>query len=166
MLKLKERPYFTPNDPEFMGADDSESIQNAVDKAHELGVNQVVIPRINARTGEEAWYIQRTIKLDNCYMEQKQSAYCQMFTNSLAHEQASKLPENEQHHIQILGIGNVTLSGGKPNGLLERTSGRNGLPSIWRNHIIYFHNARDIVIERSEERRVGKECRSRWSPYH
>ena len=22
------------------------------------------------------------------------------------------------------------------------------------------------VIRRSEERRVGKECRSRWSPYH
>ena len=30
---------------------------------------------------------------------------------------------------------------------------------------------KDIMIElikqqRSEERRVGKECRSRWSPYH
>ena len=24
----------------------------------------------------------------------------------------------------------------------------------------------DIIKERSEERRVGKECRSRWSPYH
>ena len=24
----------------------------------------------------------------------------------------------------------------------------------------------DIIINRSEERRVGKECRSRWSPYH
>src|SRR2546430_5555931 len=24
----------------------------------------------------------------------------------------------------------------------------------------------DIVPARSEERRVGKECRSRWSPYH
>ena len=23
-----------------------------------------------------------------------------------------------------------------------------------------------ILKERSEERRVGKECRSRWSPYH
>ena len=23
-----------------------------------------------------------------------------------------------------------------------------------------------LVIARSEERRVGKECRSRWSPYH
>ena len=24
----------------------------------------------------------------------------------------------------------------------------------------------DLLAERSEERRVGKECRSRWSPYH
>ena len=23
-----------------------------------------------------------------------------------------------------------------------------------------------VIIGRSEERRVGKECRSRWSPYH
>ena len=23
-----------------------------------------------------------------------------------------------------------------------------------------------MIAERSEERRVGKECRSRWSPYH
>ena len=24
----------------------------------------------------------------------------------------------------------------------------------------------ELLAERSEERRVGKECRSRWSPYH
>ena len=24
----------------------------------------------------------------------------------------------------------------------------------------------DVLTYRSEERRVGKECRSRWSPYH
>ena len=24
----------------------------------------------------------------------------------------------------------------------------------------------EMQIRRSEERRVGKECRSRWSPYH
>ena len=24
----------------------------------------------------------------------------------------------------------------------------------------------DLLVARSEERRVGKECRSRWSPYH
>src|SRR5690349_23989145 len=29
------------------------------------------------------------------------------------------------------------------------------------------HGTRDSLLEqRSEERRVGKECRSRWSPYH
>ena len=26
--------------------------------------------------------------------------------------------------------------------------------------------APSVVLLRSEERRVGKECRSRWSPYH
>ena len=29
-----------------------------------------------------------------------------------------------------------------------------------RGHIVA------LAVERSEERRVGKECRSRWSPYH
>src|SRR5256886_15873940 len=28
------------------------------------------------------------------------------------------------------------------------------------------HFARAVELQRSEERRVGKECRSRWSPYH
>ena len=28
------------------------------------------------------------------------------------------------------------------------------------------NSAKVLVNERSEERRVGKECRSRWSPYH
>src|SRR2546426_10731133 len=32
----------------------------------------------------------------------------------------------------------------------------------------YFYHTPQLQIaqERSEERRVGKECRSRWSPYH
>ena len=29
-----------------------------------------------------------------------------------------------------------------------------------------FDEQFDIILNRSEERRVGKECRSRWSPYH
>ena len=28
------------------------------------------------------------------------------------------------------------------------------------------YELRDVPLLRSEERRVGKECRSRWSPYH
>ena len=30
----------------------------------------------------------------------------------------------------------------------------------------YLLDKVEIVSDRSEERRVGKECRSRWSPYH
>ena len=30
----------------------------------------------------------------------------------------------------------------------------------------YLHEGHKSLIDRSEERRVGKECRSRWSPYH
>ena len=38
-----------------------------------------------------------------------------------------------------------------------------------RERIIYVGKAkvlRNRLVLRSEERRVGKECRSRWSPYH
>ena len=30
----------------------------------------------------------------------------------------------------------------------------------------FLSNNAIIILIRSEERRVGKECRSRWSPYH
>src|SRR2546427_139616 len=33
-------------------------------------------------------------------------------------------------------------------------------------HVIDTTAGRTLFGERSEERRVGKECRSRWSPYH
>jgi len=31
---------------------------------------------------------------------------------------------------------------------------------------VYLSTLHDAGLARSEERRVGKECRSRWSPYH
>ena len=50
------------------------------------------------------------------------------------------------------------------------------LVSYAMRHDLELMEAEDIVLEtfhhiwqireRSEERRVGKECRSRWSPYH
>ena len=44
-------------------------------------------------------------------------------------------------------------------------------PGCDHGHDEESRNGRDIKIDileayRSEERRVGKECRSRWSPYH
>src|SRR3989442_897801 len=34
------------------------------------------------------------------------------------------------------------------------------------NRAVKAVGSRDVEAGRSEERRVGKECRSRWSPYH
>src|SRR3712207_7112056 len=39
---------------------------------------------------------------------------------------------------------------------------RNGL----QGHGVRLRQLLDRRLPRSEERRVGKECRSRWSPYH
>src|SRR2546429_8465792 len=36
----------------------------------------------------------------------------------------------------------------------------------FRLHIVHLATGRALGMLRSEERRVGKECRSRWSPYH
>src|SRR5690554_7240107 len=45
---------------------------------------------------------------------------------------------------------------------------RINLPSLTERDLEFIHYAieKDIEIGRAEERRVGKECRSRWSPYH
>ena len=42
-----------------------------------------------------------------------------------------------------------------------------GIDKIWRRKgIAFLRPFSPASILRSEERRVGKECRSRWSPYH
>ena len=44
---------------------------------------------------------------------------------------------------------------------------QSGWTSEWRNKYgSQLNDVKTIEIQRSEERRVGKECRSRWSPYH
>ena len=54
--------------------------------------------------------------------------------------------------------------------LLEQRNADLWLLSFQRNSTlaerIPKHVILDLEHERSEERRVGKECRSRWSPYH
>ena len=35
-----------------------------------------------------------------------------------------------------------------------------------RDKSVISRHIKNVFTERSEERRVGKECRSRWSPYH
>src|SRR2546426_10612258 len=55
----------------------------------------------------------------------------------------------------------------KSSGSLGFRGSRKGTPFAAQQAAMNAANmARDHGVRRSEERRVGKECRSRWSPYH
>ena len=43
---------------------------------------------------------------------------------------------------------------------------KNKLRVVYGDYTLGVHGEGFDYIFRSEERRVGKECRSRWSPYH
>ena len=59
-----------------------------------------------------------------------------------------------------------------PDAAVRRLShiGSTAVPGIWAKKYEKRMDRQDtdpaIESSRSEERRVGKECRSRWSPYH
>ena len=65
---------------------------------------------------------------------------------------------------------NIHIPSDKIVGLVgDSGSGKSTLCKILSNYIHKFEG--EVTIDnktlcRSEERRVGKECRSRWSPYH
>ena len=67
----------------------------------------------------------------------------------------------QQEAADQMGVSNKTVSKWENGaGLPDITV----LPALAE---LYGVTADDILAgERSEERRVGKECRSRWSPYH
>ena len=50
--------------------------------------------------------------------------------------------------------------------LLQQALNDGGEHDIPCKYINYFYEMVAKSMWRSEERRVGKECRSRWSPYH
>src|SRR5260221_1123085 len=51
-------------------------------------------------------------------------------------------------------IGRLIMAGGHATDIADQAAKE----GVW--------DLRRAGLERSEERRVGKECRSRWSPYH
>src|SRR5258706_7851170 len=48
----------------------------------------------------------------------------------------------------------------------QRPRGLKHIPNVCVVVTANFDVHKPRVLQRSEERRVGKECRSRWSPYH
>src|SRR5579862_6241897 len=68
--------------------------------------------------------------------------------------------------------GRVVVTGMGKSGLIARkiaaTLSSTGSPALYLHPVDALHGDLGVIVrgDRSEERRVGKECRSRWSPYH
>jgi len=151
---MLERGYVTPNDAGVMAETDSRSIQRAVEEALASGLGRVVIPRYNKRTGRCQWDVDEAIildsnleiVLDNCHIRQMDGSMDNVFRNFREGQERKTLAE-EQHDIIIRGVGKAVIDGGKPNGLTESTSMKNGLPHIYSNNLILLHNLRDFRLE-------------------
>lgn len=148
--------FVTPNLESLYGADDSATIQNAIAEAERNGYRKVVIPRYNARMDRNEWRIARCIRipdhftviLDNCYMVQETGVFQHMFANSRFDDlEFITKAENEQQDITLLGRGNVVLDGGVHNRLLEKTSGKFGMPTIWENQMLFWVNVNGLHVE-------------------
>ena len=145
----------TPNMEQFFADCDSLTIQNAIDAAVSSGSRQVTIPRYNARCDRMLWRISSAIRLpddftlilDNCNMVMETGVYDHMFTNSNSYSELASTLEGEQKNITILGKGNVCLDGGEHNRLLEKTSGRYGMPRVWKNAMFYWRNVSGLRLE-------------------
>src|ERR1039457_2731293 len=76
-------------------------------------------------------------------------------------------PDSSRNHQYRIGL---DQSAARQGGDADRGARRKGLPEIGSHDLVDLGEMAEIgEIDRqfrSEERRVGKECRSRWSPYH
>ena len=71
----------------------------------------------------------------------------------------------ENRIIPALRSGFIVLADRYIYTLMSRAIVR-GVEPAWIREVYSIALIPDAVFYRSEERRVGKECRSRWSPYH
>ena len=70
--------------------------------------------------------------------------------------------------LHAKGIGSATFTaGGTEYSVTVEKAKLNIVLVAGQSNATGIHGSLDVpAITRSEERRVGKECRSRWSPYH
>jgi len=71
---------------------------------------------------------------------------------------------SEEH--RIIAIGDIHGCINTLRALIEKINPRPDDQFVFLGDFIDRGKNSKEVVDRSEERRVGKECRSRWSPYH
>ncbi len=81
-----------------------------------------------------------TLILDGCNLKMADATFDNMFVNEHHGTEIGKTQEGTDRNIKLLGKNGATLYGGTFNGLSERTSGKNGMPHVSKNTLIFFTN--------------------------
>ena len=66
----------------------------------------------------------------------------------------------------LTDLDNTLIAWNNPDGTPELRAWLEEMKEANIPVVVVSNNKASRVARRSEERRVGKECRSRWSPYH
>ena len=92
-----------------------------------------------------------TLILENCHLRMAKDCYSNMFLNEHYGTEIGRTLEGTDTNITIKGRGYAIIDGGGYNGLTERTANKNGLPSMWNQNPLIFHNVdgfsvRDLTV--------------------
>ncbi|MFA7174584.1 MAG: glycosyl hydrolase family 28 protein [Kiritimatiellia bacterium] len=121
----------TPN--AFNEGSDSDRIEAAIAKAVETGERSIEIPRMNAKSGQPIWLIERAILLPSNFTLLLRDSLVRLAPgtqdNLIRNAGTSKEPMEENENIRILGIGNAMLSGGT-EAHFDPPGDRSGWPTI------------------------------------
>ena len=118
---------------------DNQYLQSLLDKC-----GCITFPPINPADGGNIYNISEPLvirsgcdlTLDGCVLRLCDGVYSNIFISEGAWEKTPAPTEN----ISIRAVNGAILSGGKHNGLTERTANRDGRPSVLHNTLLLFRN--------------------------
>lgn len=87
-----------------------------------------------------------TLILKNCHLKLADGTFCNIFVNENHGTELGKTTDGTDRNINIIGVGEAILDGGKYNGLSEKNHSRDGMPPIWKNNLILFTNVDGFKI--------------------
>lgn len=106
---------------------DSQMIQKAVTQAVKGPFHELTIPKINPRTGEDFYEIDREIRLpdnltiffEDAHLRMANSVISHFFVNENWRTEIGYTNAGEQKNIRLIGIGHTVFDGGVHNGCSE-----------------------------------------------
>lgn len=125
----------------------SANIQNLIRNALANGQRRAMVVGGNWEM-EEAVRIPSdfTLILDNCHLRMADNTFDNMFVNEHHGTEIGKTVEGTDRYISIIGRGEAIIDGGNYNGLSEKNSGKDGMPHVSKNNLLFFTNVDGFQI--------------------